>query len=52
MLCKEIDMDEIEILWGIEVWGVRFTSDSFVLSILARWIAETPFMLFFAYIAV
>jgi len=45
-------MDEIEILWRVKVWGVRFTSDSFVLSVLARWIAETLFMLFFAYIAV
>ena len=45
---------EIEALWlsQIEIWGMHFTSEFFVLSVMAGWIAEILFMLFFAYIAV
>ena len=45
---------EIEALWlsRIEIWGARFTSIFSVFSVMAEWIAEMLFMLFFAYIAV
>jgi len=48
------DIAEIEALWlsHIGIWGTRFTSVFFIFSIMAGWIAEMLFMLFFAYIAV
>ena len=57
MLWNEFDIItiiEIEALWlsQIEIWGMHFTSEFFVLSVMAGWIAEILFMLFFAYIAV
>ena len=51
---NEFDIAEIEALWllRIEIWGARFTSIFSIFSIMAGWIAEILFMLFFAYIAV
>jgi len=48
------DIAEIEVLWlsRIEIWGEHFTSIFSMFSVLAGWIAEMLFMLFFAYIAV
>jgi len=34
------------------MWGVRFKNIFSIFSVMAEWIAEIPFMLFFAYIAV
>ena len=45
-------MAEIEALWLSRIWGVHFTSILSVFSVMAGQIAEMPFMLFFAYIAV
>jgi len=49
-------MNELDIaaLWlsPIEIWGALFTSVFSVFSVIAGWIAEMLFMLFFAYIAV
>jgi len=44
----------MEAVWlsHIEICGARFTNQFFVFSVLAGWIAEMLFMLFFAYIAV
>ena len=52
MLWNEFDIAEIKALWlsRIEIWGVRFTSIFFIFSVMAWWIAEMLFMLFFAYI--
>ena len=36
----------------IEIWGVQITSESFVFSVMAGWIAEMLFMLFYVYTAV
>jgi len=36
----------------IEMWGAHFTSIFSVFSVMAGWIEEMLFMLFFAYIAV
>ena len=36
----------------IEIWGARFTSIFSVFSVIAGWIVEMLFMLFFAYTAV
>ena len=33
----------------INLWGTRFTSVFFIFSVMAGWIAEILFMLFFAY---
>ena len=55
MLWNEFDIAEIdEALWfsRIKIWGTRFTSIFSVFSVMAGWIAEMLFMLFFAYIAV
>jgi len=54
MLRKEFDIAEIEVLWlsRIKIWGMRFTSIFSVFSVMAGWIAEMLFMVFFAYIAV
>ena len=54
MLLNEFDIAEIKALWlsCIEIWGAHFTSIFSVFSIMAGWIAEILFMLFFAYIAV
>jgi len=54
MLRNECDIAEIEVLWlsCIEIWGACFTSIFSVFSIMAGWIAEMLFMLFFAYTAV
>ena len=54
VLCLEFAIAEIETLWfsRIEIWGARFTSIFSVFSVMAGWIAEMLFMLFFAYIAV
>jgi len=56
MLWNEFDIAEIEALWFshniIEIWGARFTSTFSVFSIMAGWIAEMLFILFFVYIAV
>ena len=56
MLWNEFDIAEIEALWLshniIEIWGARFTSTFSVFSIMAGWIAEMLFILFFVYIAV
>ena len=51
---KWLDIAEIGAVWllCIEIWGARFTSIFSVFSVMAGWIAETIFMLFFAYIAV
>ena len=48
---NEFDIAEIETVWlsRIKIWGACFTS---VFSVMAGWIAEMLFMLFFAYIAV
>jgi len=45
---------KIKVLWlsRIEIWGARIMSESSVFSIMAGWIAEVLFMLFFAYAAV
>ena len=54
MLCLayyvEFDTIEIETLWlsHIEIWGARFMSIFSVFSVMAGWIAEMIFMLFFA----
>jgi len=52
MVHKEFDIAEIEALWllRIKIWGPVFTSESFIFSVMAGWIAEMLFMLFFAYI--
>ena len=49
-----IDIAEFEALWlsHIEIWGACFTSICSVFSVMAGWIAEMLFMLFFAYITV
>ena len=54
MLRNEFDIAEIKALWlsRIEIWGKHFMSIFSVFSVLAGWIAEMLFMLFFAYIAV
>ena len=54
MLRNEVNIAEIEALWlsRIKIWSVRFTSIFSIFSIMAGWIAEMLFMLFFAYIAV
>ena len=46
----KFDIAEIETLWlsRIEIWGARFTSIVSVFSVMAGWIAEMRFMLFFA----
>jgi len=36
----------------IEIWGACFTSESSIFSVMAGWIAEVLFMLFYAYAAV
>ena len=50
----EFNIAEIEMLWlsraRIKIWGARFTSIFSVYSVMAGWIAEMLFMLFFAYI--
>ena len=48
----DIAVIETSLLLCIEIWGVRFTSIFSVFSIMAGWIAEMLFMLFFAYTAV
>ena len=54
MLWNKFDIAEIEALWlsRIKVQGARFTSVFSIISIMARWIAEMLFMLFYVYIAV
>jgi len=54
MLWNEFGIAEIEVLWlsCIEIWGVHFTSVFFVFSVMAGWIAEMLFVLFFVYITV
>jgi len=51
MLWNEFDIAEIEALWlsCIEEWGASFTSVFSVFSVMVGQIAETLFMLFFAY---
>jgi len=51
---NEFDIAEIEALWlsHFEIWGAHFTSIFSVFSVMAGWIAEMLFILFFAYIAV
>ena len=46
MLWNEFKSSEIEALWlsCIKIWGARFTSESFVFSVMAVWIAEVLFM--------
>ena len=39
-------------IYGFEVWGAHFMSESSVFFIMAGWIAEVLFMLFFANIGV
>jgi len=53
MLWNKFDIAEIEALWlsGIKIWGVRFMGIFSVFSVMASWIAELLFMVFFAYIA-
>ena len=48
------EMIAIETLWllHIEIWLAYFTSKSFVFSVIAGWISEMLFVLFFAYIIV
>jgi len=53
LLCNEQNIAEYEVYWLmgfpiINLWGARFTSVFFVFSVMAGWIAETLFMLFFA----
>ena len=45
---------EIEMLWlsRIEIWGTHITSIFFVFSVMAGWIVEMLFMLFFTYATV
>ena len=50
---KQVEIAEIEALWlsHIEVWGTHFTSVFLVFlvfSVMAGWIVEILFMLFFA----
>ena len=50
-------MTEYEAYWVmgfpiINLWDARFTSIFSVFSVMAGWIAERLFMLFFAYVAV
>jgi len=54
MLRNEFDIAEIEALWlsCIKIWGTRFMSIFSIFSVMAGWIAEMLFMLFFDYIAV
>ena len=54
MSWNKFDIAEIETLWllRIEIWGAHFTSVFSVFSVMAGWIAQMLFMLFFAYIAV
>jgi len=53
MLQNELDIVEIEALWllCIKIWGAHFMSIFSEFSIMAGWIEEMLFMLFFAYIA-
>ena len=50
VLLTIFDIAEIEALWlsYIEIWGMRFTSIFPVFFVMAGWIAEMLFMLFFA----
>ena len=57
LLCNGQDIAEYETYWLmgfpiISLWGARFTSVFSIFSVMAGWIAETLFMLLFAYIAV
>jgi len=54
MLCNKFNIAEIEALWlsCIEIWGARFTRESFTFSVMAGWFAEVPFMLFYSFTAV
>ena len=53
VLWNEFDIAKIEALRlsRIEIWGVRFTNESSVFSIMTGWIAEVLFLLFYAYTA-
>jgi len=53
LLCNGQNIAEYETYWlmgfpTINHWGTRFTSVFSVFSVMARWIAEILFMLFFA----
>ena len=57
MLWNEFDIAEIEALWLSHIkilgtQGTHFTSESSVFSLMAEWIAEVLFMLFYAYTTV
>ena len=54
MFWNKFNIAEIEALWlsRSEVLGMCFKSVFSVFSVMAGWIAEILFMLFFAYIAV
>jgi len=51
---KQAQLLKIKALWlsRIEIWGMHLMSILSVFSVMAGWIAEILFMLFFAYIAV
>jgi len=53
-IMMEFDIAEIEALWlsHIEIRGTHFTSESSIFSVMAGWIAEELFMLFFTYTTV
>jgi len=56
LLCYEMRLTLLKLrcygrLLRIEIWGVCFTSVFSVFSVMAGWIAEMLFMVFFAYIA-
>ena len=57
LLCNRQNIAEYEAYWlmGVSIinsWGERFTSTFSIFSVMAGWIAEMLFMLFFAYIVV
>ena len=57
LLCTGQNIAEYEAYWLmgfpiINLWGLHFTSIFSVFSVMAGWIAEILFMLFFAYTVV
>ena len=56
LLCNGQNIAEYEAYWLmdfpiINLWGARFTSTFSVFSVMAGWITEILFILFFAYTA-
>jgi len=57
LLCNGQNIAEYEVYWllgfpTINLWGMHFTTIFSVFSVMAGWIAEILFMLFYAYTAV